>query len=73
MPKRSNIIDLTENKRSRMDEDDATTTGESNFDEDSIMEVEGNSKKLIDEIIDFHKKKRTDMDFNGLESLKFEV
>ena len=71
MPKRSNIIDLTENKRSRMDEDDATTTGESNFDEDSIMEVEDNSKKLIDEIIDFHKKKRTDMDFNGLESLKF--
>ena len=45
-------IDLTDNKRTRMEEDDATT-GESNFDEDSIMDVDDNSQKLIDEIVDF--------------------
>lgn len=67
MPKRSNYIDLTDNKRTRMEEDDATT-GESNFDEDSIMDVDDNSQKLIDEIVDFHKQKRNN---NNLSDLKF--
>ncbi len=67
MPKRSNYIDLTDNKRTRMEEDDATT-GESNFDEDSIMDVDDNPQKLIDEIVDFHKQKRNN---NNLSDLKF--
>ena len=67
MPKRSNYIDLTDKKRTRMEEDDATT-GESNFDEDSIMDVDDNSQKLIDEIVDFHKQKRNN---NNLSDLKF--